>query len=160
MYESACEIDNTCSTDQTSFKAYLSRWMADVAKLAPFTYDTIMSRLNPSAKAAAAHCTGGDTGTACGTRWTTENYDGKTGAGQQMSALEVVQVTLLDTVGGPLTNSTGGSSKSDDSAGIDPDSSEIPGGLRPIATKDRAGAWILTILMAGLIIGCAYVMLF
>ena len=160
MYESACELENTCTTDQTSSKAFLGCWMADVAKLAPFTYDTIMSRLSPSAKAAAAHCIGGDTGTSCGTRWTTENYDGKTGAGQQMSALEVVQVTLLDMIGGPLTNSTGGSSTGDDFAGTDPDSSEMPGGLRPIATKDRAGAGILTILMAGLIIGCAYVMLF
>ncbi|EHK99713.1 putative mannan endo-1,6-alpha-mannosidase [Glarea lozoyensis 74030] len=32
----------TCDTDQRSFKAYLSRWMAGTAKIAPFTHDTVL----------------------------------------------------------------------------------------------------------------------
>lgn len=161
MYESACELEGNCSTDQTSFKAYLGRWMGDIAKIAPFTRDTIVKRLRPSAEAAAAQCTGGDTGTYCGAKWTTGSYDGTKGVGQQMSALEVVQVNLLDAVEGPLTDRTGGSSTGDSSAGTDKsDSSEIPNQLDAIVKRDKVGAGILTAVVAILIIGCATFMVF
>lgn len=161
MYESSCENDESCTTDQASFKAYLARWMGDVAKIAPFTYDTIMKRLQKSATAAAAQCTGGDSGTECGTRWTTGSNDGTSGIGQQLSALEVVQVTLLDAVAGPLTGSTGGSSTGDSSAGTGAsDSPQMPHyeGQGP-SHKDRVGAGILTALIVILIIGCEAFML-
>jgi hypothetical protein len=59
MYEVACETINTvgnCDVDQQSFKAYLARWMAGTAKMCPWTHDTIMAYLKPSAMAAAAQC--------------------------------------------------------------------------------------------------------
>jgi mannan endo-1,6-alpha-mannosidase len=59
MYEMACEPINTvgsCDTDQQSFKAYLSRWMAGTAKLCPWTHSTIMGYLKTSAVAAASQC--------------------------------------------------------------------------------------------------------
>lgn len=133
--------------------------MADIAKIAPFTYDTIMKRLQASATAAAAQCSGGDTGTYCGTTWTTGSYDGTKGVGQQISALEVVQVTLLDTVAGPLTADTGGSSTGDSSAGTS-DSAHVPDRREPVAKKDRVRAGVVTAVLVCLIIGCGIFMLF
>lgn len=160
MYESSCEPQQACTTDSTSFKAYLGRWMGDIAKIAPFTHDTVVSRLRPSAKAAAAQCLGGDTGTYCGTSWTKGTYDGTMGVGQQMSALEVIQATLLDTVGGPLTDRTGGSSDGDSSAGTGRTSAELPGQWRPLTLKDRAGAWAATGGLGAVVIGYTIFMFF
>jgi len=59
MDEVACEDVNTtgtCDTDQLSFKAYFSRWLAATAKMCPWTHDTIMAWLKPSATAAAEQC--------------------------------------------------------------------------------------------------------
>lgn len=96
MYEQACEDVNTsgtCDTDQQSFKAYLSRWMAATSKLVPWTSSYITPLLQASAKAAAAICDGGTDGVTCGEHWTTNStYDGNYGLGQQMSALSVIQV--------------------------------------------------------------------
>jgi mannan endo-1,6-alpha-mannosidase len=83
----------------SSFKAYLSRWMAASTKVAPWLYDDIKPYLAASAQAAALSCTGGDDGTTCGTRWWNNGvWDGATGVGQQMSALEVIQSNLIDRV--------------------------------------------------------------
>lgn len=119
--------------------------MGDVAQLAPWTRDTIATRLRASATAAAAQCVGGKTGTYCGMRWTTGEYDGTTGVGQQMSALEVVQANLFDTVAGPLTNSTGGTSKGNSTAGRgSSDGSALPDDSSIVTMADRVVAWIAT----------------
>ncbi|RHZ66766.1 glycoside hydrolase family 76 protein [Aspergillus thermomutatus] len=153
LYEYACETINTCQTDQYSFKAYLARWMGDVAQLAPWTRDTIVTRLRASATAAAAQCVGGKTGTYCGMRWTTGQYDGTTGVGQQMSALEVVQVNLFETVAGPLTNRTGGTSKGNSAAGTgSSDESVLPDDSSTVTMTDRIIAWIATAAL-GLLLG-------
>ncbi|PYH88465.1 mannan endo-1,6-alpha-mannosidase [Aspergillus ellipticus CBS 707.79] len=159
LYEAACEPISSCETDQFSFKAYLVRWMADTAKLAPFTFDTIMTRLRATAKAAAAQCVGGETGTYCGMQWTTGTYDGTTGVGQQMAALEVVQANLLEAVAGPLTHDTGGSSKGNGAAGTETsDSSRDPRHLRAITTKDRVGAVAATVAASCGILGVSMFM--
>ncbi|PKY01091.1 mannan endo-1,6-alpha-mannosidase [Aspergillus campestris IBT 28561] len=158
LYESACELAGTCQTDQFSFKAYLARWMGDTAKLAPFTYDSIMTRLRPSAEAAAAQCVGGKTGSYCGMQWTTGTYDGTTGVGQQMSALEVILANLLETTRGPLTGETGGTSKGNSGAGTGKDA-DAKGKPKAITTADRAGAAILTGLSALGILGVTYIMI-
>ncbi|TVY14369.1 Mannan endo-1,6-alpha-mannosidase DCW1, partial [Lachnellula arida] len=41
MTEQACEQLSTCDTDQLSFKAYLSSWLAATSLLAPFTTPTV-----------------------------------------------------------------------------------------------------------------------
>ena len=146
MYESACEPNNKCDTDQLSFKAYLARWMAATTKVAPFTTDFIMPRLQASAQAAAAQCTGAPDGNTCGTKWTDNGqWDGTSGVGQQMSALEVIQSTLITNTSGPVTNSTGGTSKGNPSAGtISNSPMEQPAG--PVSRGDQVGAGILTAL--------------
>lgn len=159
MVEVACEPFNTCDTDNYSFKAYLARWMAATTKMAPWTYDIVMPRVRASAAAAALQCSGGSSGTFCGMKWTDgAKYDGSTGVGQQMSALEVIQSLLISRVAPPVTNSTGGISKGDPSAGgagtFDP---TLPQGT--IQQRDRVGAGFLTTLIIVSGIGCVWWMI-
>lgn len=155
MYEVACEPSNNCNVDQLSFKAYLSRWMAATTKVAPWTADQILPLLASSAQAAALSCSGGDGSIVCGTKWTTGTYDGVTGVGQQMSALEVIQSNLIKKVSGPVSNSTGGTSQGDPSAGTGTSSQpvNVPGAIR---TKDKAGAGILTAIVIVASLGGGY----
>lgn len=150
MFEAACEPVGNCNTDQLSFKAYLSRWMAATIKVAPWTRDTILPLLQTSAQAAATSCSGGDDGNTCGTKWTTGGWDGAYGVGQQMSAMEVIQSNLIDSVPGPVSQGNGGISKGDPAAGTGGDDIEP---LKPIKQSDRAGAWIATTLVLVFILG-------
>ncbi|KAF1845401.1 glycoside hydrolase family 76 protein [Cucurbitaria berberidis CBS 394.84] len=98
MYEWACETGESgrhCNLDQQSFKAYLSRFLAKTAVMAPFTKDTITKYLKASAIGAAKSCSGGADGATCGSKWYTGSWDGTSGVGQQLSALEVTQALLM-----------------------------------------------------------------
>jgi mannan endo-1,6-alpha-mannosidase len=144
MTEVACESNGKCNVDQQSFKAYLSRWMAATTKVAPFTYDILMPKLQASAQAAALQCSG--PGNACGLRWTKgAEYDGTTGVGEQMSALEVFQSLLVPDSPGPANNVTG-TSKGDPAAGTTPDEESIVAPSE-ITTGDKIGAGFLTTLI-------------
>ncbi|KAI9746464.1 MAG: hydrolase 76 protein [Claussenomyces sp. TS43310] len=148
MTEQACERINTCNVDQHSFKAYLARWMAQTTQLAPFTYDTISALLHSSAVAAAAQCTGGSSGQACGTKWIDNGtWDGTNGVGQQMSALEAILGTLIKNTQTPLTNSTGGTSSGNPDAGSGAGTQSQPETNSPVKQADKAGAGILTTLV-------------
>ncbi|KAI0017957.1 glycoside hydrolase family 76 protein [Xylariomycetidae sp. FL0641] len=90
MYE-LCERDTSCTTDQTSFKASLARWMASTAVLVPSTREDIAALLRTSARGAALGCGEGRGGNAtCGMQWTTGGFDGQADFGTQVSALAVV----------------------------------------------------------------------
>ncbi|KXS93620.1 hypothetical protein AC578_5913 [Pseudocercospora eumusae] len=155
MYEVACEPSNNCNIDQQSFKAYLSRWMAASIKVAPWMHDTVLPLLASSAQAAAKSCSGGDDGKTCGTKWTTGNWDGGYGVGQQMNALEVIQSNLIDSVQGPLGNKTGATSIGNPNAGTGGDNNPVAPPGR-ITTADRAGAGILTALVLIGLLGGAW----
>lgn len=158
MYEVACEPSGNCNVDQQSFKAYLSRWLAATTKVAPWTHDTIMPLLQKSAQAAALSCSGGSDGVTCGTKWTTGNWDGAYGVGQQMNALEVIQSNLIDKVSGPVGNKTGGTSVGNPSAGTGGDGNPTePQSI--ITTGDRAGSGILTALVLIGLVGGAWWMI-
>ncbi|KAH8599525.1 glycosyl hydrolase family 76-domain-containing protein [Bisporella sp. PMI_857] len=150
-----CEEKDVCDEDQKSFKAYLAAWMGRTMLMAPWTYDKIMPFLKSSAVAAAKQCSGGSDGTTCGMRWYwNETWDANSGVGQQMTAMEVFLNTMIPSVEQeqtplvPLTNFTGGTSKSDPTAGD-------TGGVEDIrspfihrsTTAGRAGAWILTVVL-------------
>lgn len=143
MKEVACEDNGTCDVDQRSFKAYFARWMAATTKVAPWTANTLMGRLQTSAVAAAKTCTGGSDGNQCGMKWT-QGFDGSMGVGEQMSVLEVVQSNLSPYVAGPLTASSGGTSQGDASAG---GNSAKTISYNAITTADKAGAGILTTIV-------------
>ena len=158
-----CEEYNACDTDQKSFKAYLSRWMAAASQMAPFTYTQVLDLLTVSAKAAAAQCNGNGpvvpAGQTCGLKWYLNGtWDGTDGVGQQMAALEVILGTLIANTAAPLTNTTGGTSASNPTAGFN--SSSIPPGLviTPPSKADKAGAWVLTAIWLTLAIWTAWFM--
>ncbi|OAA63612.1 Glycoside hydrolase, family 76 [Niveomyces insectorum RCEF 264] len=160
MTEVACETVGLCDLDQQSFKAYLSRWMAATTKWAPWTADTILPLLRASSVAAARQCTGGNNGRMCGLRWN-GTWDGSTGVGQQMAAMEVTLANMIKDVSAPVTNDTGGTSQGNPGGGgsdigrINPPS--IDELLGPVTTGDRVGAGILTVLvLLGLLAGILY----
>jgi mannan endo-1,6-alpha-mannosidase len=162
MYEVACEPINTCDTDNYSFKAYLSRWMVAATKYAPFIYNDVMTYISTSAAAAALQCSGGPNGQMCGQKWTQgAKWDGTMGVGQQMSALEVIQANLIDTVQVPVTNKTGGTSQGNAAAGGGGGRSSSNPALDTSAmtTKDKAGAGVLTTLVLISVIGGAWWMI-
>ena len=105
MFEAACEPYYTCNVDQLSMKAYLARWLAATSVMAPYTAGRIGTLLQASALGAASACTGGaDGGQPCGTRWYTGGYDGHTGLGQMLSAMEVMYALLVNETTPPLTS--------------------------------------------------------
>lgn len=152
MQEVACEGVGRCDVDQQSFKAYLARWMAATTKMAPWTYDAVIAKLRPSAVAAALQCSGGDNGRTCGLKWTNgAAWDGSYGVGQQMAALEVIQSNLIQQVAGPVTNTTGGTSKGNPNAGSKPAADILAPG--PATTTDKGGAGFLTAVICVSLVG-------
>jgi mannan endo-1,6-alpha-mannosidase len=174
MEEQACEQVNTCDTDQLSFKAYFSSWLAGTSLLAPFTSTIINSYLSPSAKAAATQCDAGSSGTQCGFKWSvgTAN-DGTTGIGQSMSALGVLQSSIVAVPVAPgqkppaqgfapVTNSTGGTSEGNPTAGISQPGAAMAAmeSNMKIGVKDKVAASFLTVAVLGGVIGGSVVMVF
>ena len=132
-----------------SYKAYLIRWMAAATKVAPFITDAVVAVIESSAAAAALQCSGSPAdfpnGRMCGLSWSKgAAWDGTSGVGQQMAALEVVQSNLISQAVSPVTNSSGGTSKGNPTAGLDDPSAQDPTASRPATNSDRAGAGILT----------------
>ncbi|KAF2966904.1 hypothetical protein GQX73_g6645 [Xylaria multiplex] len=163
MIEVACEPVNLCDVDQQSFKAYLSRWMAATTKWAPWTFDRIKKLLQNSAQAAVKQCAGGDNGRMCGLKWANNSgeWDGTTGVGQQMAAMEVVLANMIEEAKQPVTNGTGGTSAGNPSAGgsdngrVDP----VKWQHGVITKGDRAGAAFVTfVLLAALLAALVFML--
>lgn len=155
MVEQMCEAAGNCNTDQLSYKSLLIRWMAETAKLAPFTATDIQKRLATTCPAAASCCKCGDSGTQCGFSWTKPGTcDGSYGIGQQLNALQAVQVNLENLVGGAV-NSSGGISQGNANAGGGNDNPSTMQALRPATTGDKAGASILSIIVVVAFVGGA-----
>ena len=164
MYEAACEPVGTCNTDQRSFKAYLSRFMAYTVQMAPYTSTYILPKLRASAVAAARQCNGAADRKTCGMKWTVDTSDwdfAKGILGQTLSALEVVQSTMILSLRPPVTEITGGTSKGDPNAGMD---GEDYAGLRdldenPIRTGEKVAAALITIVVTGVFGGLTWFMI-
>ena len=101
MYELQCEKFDKCNNDQFSFKAYLGRWMIASTQMVPAIYNDVIALIAPSARSAAVACSG-DAQNVCGTKWYTGGYDGVTGVGQQLSALENIQGLLVGSASAPV----------------------------------------------------------
>ena len=147
MYE-GCEASKKCNVDQRSFKAYLSRWLAATAELAPFTHERIIAKLASSAASAIKTCTAGQSGTQCGLKWTEGTNDGSLGVGEQMAALEVVQSNLVDKAPGWASAVKGtGTSTGNVNAGGSSKTTTDELLIGKTTAADKAGAAILTALM-------------
>lgn len=106
LAEVACETNNNCNTDQLAFKAIGSRALArardmvhgPIVSINGTDVGTFPKVINAvivaSAQGAAAQCSGGATGSVCGTNWRNATWDGTSGLGQQLSALEIVLALL------------------------------------------------------------------
>ena len=141
-----------------SYKAYLIRWLAAATKVAPFITDQVTAVIKTSAAAAALQCSGSPpdhpNGRMCGLSWSKgAAWDGTSGVGQQMAALEAVQSNLIVEAKDPLTNASGGTSQGDPNAGINNPSAKNPNSQGPATTGDKAGAGILTALVIAVTIG-------
>lgn len=163
MYEPACETVHTCDQNMVSFKGYLIRFLAATAKMCPWTTDSITKIINNAAQDAIKVCTGangptfpGPDGTGCGFSWLNGTSDGLMGVGPQMDALAATFYTLLNDVKPPATSQDRGTSKGDAGAGST-QAQPLPQ-PRAITTGDRAGAAILTVLIAaGILAGSFFV---
>ncbi|KAJ5051742.1 uncharacterized protein L3040_001514 [Drepanopeziza brunnea f. sp. 'multigermtubi'] len=163
-YEVACEAALVhCTIDMFSYKAYLTRWMAATTKFAPFTYDRVIAVLRTSAAAAAQQCSGSPAerpnGRMCGLSWSKKaEWDGTSGVGQQMAAMEAITSNLIQESKEPLTNGTGGTSQGNPTAGIGDSSSSDPLAMGPVTTGSKAGAGILTaVVIAAVLSGLVWV---
>jgi hypothetical protein len=149
MVEYACEGQGNCNKDQRSFKAYLARWLAVAAQLAPYTQGQIIPWLQTSAGAAVKVCSGGPPGgIVCGRRWYATQDDGTRDIGNQMTALGIVQANLIKNVP-PLADLKTGTSSGDASAGNgnkQPTADDILA-TRKMSTGDAVGAWLITAIM-------------
>lgn len=102
MYEHACEQVFTCNADMRSFKGYFSRFVYGASLFVPSIQPVIEELWHTSAKAAANACTGGPDGTTCGQKWYVGGFDGLTGLGEEMCALETIQGLLVGESTPPL----------------------------------------------------------
>jgi mannan endo-1,6-alpha-mannosidase len=73
-----------------------------------------------------------------------------------MAALSVIGTNLMTSAMVPLTNSTGGTSVSNPSAGSSSPNTQPDEVTTPITTSDKAGAGILTLLVIVGVIGGAW----
>jgi mannan endo-1,6-alpha-mannosidase len=139
-----------CNQDQKSFKAYLSRWLTITSQMVPSTAANITALLRSSAKSAARQCVGGPRGTSCGIQWDKDGrWDGTTGVGQEMSALEVILGTMIGLPGEygpkpPVTGDTGGTSVSVPTAGNPVAAATVV----PASKGSQIAAWFITVLIA------------
>lgn len=140
-----CEPSEACNDNEILFKGLVSGWLSFTALLAPFTFDTILPKLQTSAQAAAKSCTGHNNNT-CGVRWYQSDYDGWIGMEEEISATNIFVANLINfQTYAPVTSTTGGNSTSNPTAGTN-DTGSITYNLSTITTADRAGAGILAVI--------------
>ncbi|PLN80214.1 mannan endo-1,6-alpha-mannosidase [Aspergillus taichungensis] len=153
-----CDEKELCNQNEILFKGLVSGWLAFVALLVPSTYDQILPKLQASAEAAAASCTGMNNNT-CSVRWYQKKWDGWNGLEEQVIATDVITSLLVMDMPdkAPVTSETGGKSSSDPNAGSGKGGKG--GKLPAITAGDKAGASILTILFSGGWIGLVAYML-
>jgi mannan endo-1,6-alpha-mannosidase len=145
LEEIVCEPTEICNDNEILFKGLVSSWLSFTALLAPFTYDTILPKLQTSAEAAAKSCTGHDNNT-CGVRWYKSEYDGWIGMEEQISATNIFVANLISfSNAAPVTSTTGGNSSSDPTAGQNTTDSSTST-ESTITTADKAGAGILVVI--------------
>lgn len=146
IYENMCQESGKCNNDQRSFKSIFSRCLGQAAILVSSYTDKIMTIIDKSAAGAAQSCTGGTDGHTCGINWSYGGWDGWYGLGEQISALEIIQNTLVLQVAPPLTNQTGGTSDGNVNAGLTSHETTNQNEIT-VTQSDKAGAGALTAIV-------------
>ncbi|EDK43038.1 mannan endo-1,6-alpha-mannosidase DCW1 precursor [Lodderomyces elongisporus NRRL YB-4239] len=156
MQETTCQPHNLCNNDQRSFRSLFSRCLGLTKLIIPEFKEKIEPYLEASAQAAAQSCSGGTDGMTCGEDWSTSGWDGVYGLPEQISALEVIMSLVVKE---PLTVATGGSNRSDFSAGTDSQDSVNKNEIT-VTGKDKAGAGVLTAIVLAILLGGSIWMIF
>lgn len=147
-----CELLEVCNNNEILFKGLVTSWLAFTAQFMPSTKDKIKPKLMGSAQGAADSCVGMNNNT-CGVRWYQHKWDGWNGMEEEIIATDVFTSALIidseDNNKGPVTEDTGGSSKSNPGAGQSGDSGGDKPHFKKITTGDKAGAGILTAVFVG-----------
>jgi mannan endo-1,6-alpha-mannosidase len=145
LSEVACEPIMTCDRNQIGFKGYTAMWLANTAILVPSTAARVVPVLQGSALAISKQCSKPPDNT-CGMRWWQPTWDGFTpGLETQMAALAGITANLMyykSTAPSTIDSNPDGKEHQ-----IDIHEDEAPHTLHPISTVDRAGAWILTVIV-------------
>ncbi|KAK2794610.1 hypothetical protein FQN51_000779 [Onygenales sp. PD_10] len=158
MIEVACEKYHKCNLDQKGFKAILSRALATTVQLAPFTKDSLLPKIQASAKAAADECDEDDEVASCSFYWTEDDDDDDDDVtlGESIAALQIIQVNLLDQVSAPggKKDSPGGGSDGGTGGNGTPTSSVPPRGSQTGAASSvmtlGIHQWASILLLTGL----------
>ncbi|EFY93522.1 glycosyl hydrolase, putative [Metarhizium acridum CQMa 102] len=120
-YEAACGKEKECLAEITFFKGLMHQGWTASTQVAPFISETVLPVLRSSAAAAVKQCTGEGEGEAdgrlCRSFWAREGSDGRTGVGEQMSALAAVTGLLVSKKAGPHTAKSGKGSGGSDNGG-------------------------------------------
>jgi mannan endo-1,6-alpha-mannosidase len=142
LFEIACAPQQSCNTDQLAFRAILARALSqsrtlitslpitavasNASSIANITsssssagaaselHSQIDFILRASAKGAAAQCSGGENGTTCGNDWSSSEWDGTSGLGQDLSALNAIVANLQG--GGRLATANASATEAGDNA--------------------------------------------
>lgn len=88
-------------------------------------------------------------------KWTTDAYDGSTGVGQEMNAMQIIGVNLIEDTKSPVSESTGGTAANGSDLATS-STSDTTVTFAPVTTKDRAGAGIITAMAVISMIGGAW----
>lgn len=145
----------------------MANWLSTIALIVPYTYSTILPKLQGSAVGAGKQCSGPDS--ACGMQWFNATYDGTSAIEQEMSAMSIFANTLVAFTASspassgsssysvpetpaPVTADTGGNSTSNPTGGQSNTGYQPPKEMN-ITGGDRAGAAILTLVFASAWIG-------
>ncbi|GFF49307.1 mannan endo-1,6-alpha-mannosidase DCW1 [Aspergillus lentulus] len=147
LSEVACEPIMTCDRNQIGFKGYTAMWLAHTAILVPSTATRIYPVLQGSALAISKQCSK-QSGNTCGIRWWQSTWDGFTpGLESQMAALGGITANLMYFKStAPKTIDTNPDGKEDQIIATHEEETPLDM-LPPIGAADRAGAWILTVII-------------
>lgn len=155
LYERQCQSSGTCTTDERSFRSITARCLGLTAKLVPSLQSTIMEILDASASGAAASCSGGTDGVTCGQDWSKGSWDDLYGLGEQISALEAIQSTLILTRDAPYTADAGGSSTGDVNAGMTSTDDTTNPHQITVTKSDKARAGVVTAFVLAIVVALA-----
>lgn len=108
LFEYQCDKFNTCNNDQRAFRAIVAKALGQIVQLVPDHAEQAMKIIDSSAAGAAQSCSGGSDGKTCGINWAYGGWDGWYGLGEQISALEIIQNTLIKGISLPCTSETCG----------------------------------------------------
>lgn len=159
MAEVACEPQNTCSVDIKAYKALASQWIGATIQEAPFTNDTLSTRLRGSAVGAAKACPDGTDEAICGFQWAKDKSDADTGLGPQLGAVNVIVANLAakgatsnDSISSSSSSSPGSTQTSSSSSTTSSQTSKPANGVSHFMPSSMAQGFCLGLAITFLLV--------